>query len=415
MLSIIYCQLLILTGLLTRFQTCPKVEEIKTVQTIAEGDFMKLPVIGKWSDSSLEISFDYLTDEQQWLTYTIVHCDAEWKPDDLDVMEYADGFFPVRITDVKPSFNTFVPYFHYTIRFPNEDVSLSVSGNYAVLIHPEDDEDKVLAVAVFSVSEQLAFIDGHVDGNTDISFNKSHQQLGLDLSWNQNRLPFVDPASQFKLIVCQNRRYDTRRVLTMPTRVGSGHAIYEHNRDLIFDAGNNYRRFELTDVRYASMGVDHIGYESPYYIAQLLTDKPRNNNAYLYDQDQNGRFLVRALHTGDDSVEAEYVKTRFILDAPSLSNSNGIYLQGDLSYGLYSEDYRMEYDSVCGLFCKDLILKQGAYNYQYVVDGSISAIEGSYYETPNEYDVYVYYRPNGARYDRLLGVATIYSDNDITH
>lgn len=69
----------------------------------------------------------------------------------------------------------------------------------------------------------------------------------------------------------------------------------------------------------------------------------------------------------------------------------------------------MNYDEAENIFWKDVILKQGAYNYQYVVEGSNSIIEGNYYETDNEYDVYIYYHPNGARYDRLLGVAQIYA------
>ena len=56
-----------------------------------------------------------------------------------------------------------------------------------------------------------------------------------------------------------------------------------------------------------------------------------------------------------------------------------------------------------------LLLKQGYYNYWLVTwspgerSADPSPIEGSYYETENDYQIYLYHRPSGARYDRLIG------------
>ena len=61
------------------------------------------------------------------------------------------------------------------------------------------------------------------------------------------------------------------------------------------------------------------------------------------------------------------------------------------------------------------MLKQGAYNYQYlwVPDGTevgqTSTVEGDFYQTVNEYLVKVYNRKRGERYDRLIGSGIIYS------
>ena len=399
--------LLPLHAQISGYRTQPLVPEIKTLQTIVGDDFMRLPVIDLSGKEGLEISFDYLSDEQAWLSYRIIHCDRNWNQDDLDELEFADGFLPVRITDVAPSFNTFVSYYHYRISFPNEDVSLTASGNYAVLIHPEDDEDDILAVATFSISEQLAFVKGEVSGNTDIDYNKSHQQLTIDLSWGQSKLPYVDPAEDIRLVVRQNRSDETRREIAAPARIEGSRAVYEHNRDLIFDAGNSFRRFEFTDVRYATFGVDHVDYHAPYYYVTLQTGRSRSDAAYLYDQDQHGRYLVHALHVSDEPTEAEYFKARFMLKAPMSLERKGIYLSGDFTYGQFSVDFRMNYDENEDIYWKDVVLKQGAYNYKYYVDEKPSALEGDHYETDNEYDIYIYYRPNGARYDRLLGVAQI--------
>ncbi|MDR2498686.1 MAG: DUF5103 domain-containing protein, partial [Tannerellaceae bacterium] len=57
---------------------------------------------------------------------------------------------------------------------------------------------------------------------------------------------------------------------------------------------------------------------------------------------------------------------------------------------------------------KHLFLKQGHYNYAllFVPNGGSRAesapSERNFYQTENEYYIYIYYRPFGARYDRLI-------------
>ena len=70
---------------------------------------------------------------------------------------------------------------------------------------------------------------------------------------------------------------------------------------------------------------------------------------------------------------------------------------------------------------KTLFVKQGYYNYIYVVRDNKtgrtdeSLIEGNHWETENEYTIWVYYHPAGAQYDRLVAVQdlnlTIKKDN----
>jgi hypothetical protein len=93
-----------------------------------------------------------------------------------------------------------------------------------------------------------------------------------------------------------------------------------------------------------------------------------------------------------------------------------VYLDGDFMLRKFNDNSRMEYNPATGRYEKLLKLKQGAYNYQYlVVDkynpkfASTMPIEGNHYETVNEYLVRVYYRAPGERYDRLLGVGMLYS------
>lgn len=397
------------------YYTHPVVDEVKTIRTVVDGDFMRLPVIDNTDNSTLEISFDYLANEEPYLEYRIVHCDAQWHPDDLSELDYLDGFLPVKVASAKPSFNTFTNYYHYSVNFPNDDVRLLVSGNYAVIFYEEGDSDTPLAEATFSVTEQLAFVAGEVSASTDIDYLQQHQQLTLQCSWSQPKLPYLDPAHDLQLVVTQNHRTDTRRTLSVPSRMEAGKAFYEHQHPLIFEAGNTYRRFEFTDHRFAALGVEKVRYQAPVYHVSLVSDLSRAGGFYRYDQDQHGRYLVRSLRVDDVDTESEYFVAEFTLnDAMPSKGRGGIYLSGDFTYGLTTDAYQMHYDLERKCYVAEVLLKQGHYNYQYLVKDatgkfSSGVVEGNYYETQNQYEVYVYYRPMGARYDRLLGVAQFVS------
>lgn len=402
---------MILTVLISAlmFWTHPIDGRVQTLRTVTDNDFLQLPWIDQEGNRRIEISFDMLENEEEDIRYRVVHCDRNWEATDISELDYADGFMPVTVNDRRPSWNTFVNYWHYSVTFPNDDIRLLLSGNYAVIFHTEDDPDTLLAVATFSVTEQSAFVNGTVSPNTDIDYLAFHQQLTLNLSWSREQLPWLDPGSEVTLAVTQNRQARTRRLITAPSRMDASHAWYEHLRPLIFEAGNNWRRFEFTDKKYVTIGVESVGYHAPYYYARLITDEARAAGHYIYDRDQEGRFLIAARGTDDADVEADYFYAQWTLDIPQTLTP--VYLTGDFLYGNLSDDTRMRWDADEGVYHCEKLLKQGAYNYQYVTspDGAhltFAQIEGNYYEAQNEYEVYVYYRPTGGRYDRLLSVAT---------
>ncbi|MCM1477840.1 MAG: DUF5103 domain-containing protein, partial [Bacteroides sp.] len=78
-----------------------------------------------------------------------------------------------------------------------------------------------------------------------------------------------------------------------------------------------------------------------------------------------------------------------------------------------SPETMMVFNRATGLYEAAMLLKQGAYNYQYVtvpsgsLKGDAAQIEGNFYQTANEYLVKVYYREPGARYDRLVAVTSV--------
>lgn len=387
--------------------------EIYTIQVYANGDWNQLPVIKLNSNEYIQISFDRISDNAfDRLRYRIKHCDAYWKTSkELSDIDYLDGFNDNLIDDYASSINTSVEYTHFSIDIPNRDVNFRISGNYVVEIYEEDEPDKVLLTACFSILDQQLSVGSSISSITDIDANKGHQQLSVSI--NHPNLNIRDPFTDLKVFIQQNNRIDNERQLTKPSFVGGNQITYTHHRDLIFEAGNEYHRFETSSYRYNGMNVAHLEYNRPYYSMYITTDKIRADRAYSYDQDQNGRFIIRNREANDSETEADYFITYFTLavDEPFLES---VYLNGAFTDNTFTDKYKLKYDPLKKEYKLSLLLKQGLYNYQYLVQTgknqySTSKIEGSNSEAENEYTIYVYHRPTGQRYDSLVGFATIYS------
>jgi hypothetical protein len=397
-----------------RFRTEIFREDIKSLEIKVEGEIISNPYIELNSNKKIEIGFDALHRTSGRFAYTVVHCNADWKQSALLPIEYMKGFQNTAIEDFANSINTTVHYTNYKLTFPNIDVRLTASGNYAIKIYEEDTPDNIVLTACFSVVEpKVDILEAFVTGNTDIDFNKSHQQVSFAVDYKNLNSTF--PQNELKVFVYQNNNTDDTRSNLQPVRYSANKMIFEHDRNLIFNAGNEYRRIEFLTNRYNGMGVENVGYFRPYYNVTLFEDQKRAGKSYLYDQDQDGRFFTNCSRCEDPDTEADYYIVHFSLVSEYLE-SGDVFLYGDVFTNILNDFSRMEYNAENERYEKAVMLKQGLYNYQYVfVDNETNTalpgkIEGDFFETENEYTISVYYNPPGARYDRLVGVKTIRSN-----
>lgn len=384
----------------------------KTLQVKLEGNDYVPPVITLGSDDRVVISFDELTEEHSYLRYSLVHCNANWQPSGLVDSEFVDGFNLGDVENYEYSQLTTTHYVHYSIALPNDEVKFTISGNYLLRVFPENDPEMTLLQARFMVSEAKAGVVANVTSRTDVDYNDAHQQLSIEV--DASKLNVQDMYSDLKIIVSQNSRIDNEVMVDKPLRVSMNKAYYEHLSPLIFKAGNEYRRMETVSVTYPGMGVERIQYVDPYYNMWLRNDQLRSTEQYLYDQTQHGRFTIREYNSSQSDIEADYVMTHFSLDLPE-QTQYGIFLDGDFTHRRFDPESLMVFNRATGRYEKSLLLKQGAYNFQYLavpvgsMTGATAPIEGDFYETVNEYLVKVYYHRPGERYDRLVGVALVYS------
>lgn len=352
--------------------------------------------------SAVTLSFDELAEDNRYLRYRLLHCDSDWKPSQLMETDYVSGFNIGEINSYELSQRTLIHYVHYDLTIPNEDMAPLLSGNYLLQVFDDDDPDEILLQARFMVSEESVPLSGKITSSTDVDYNSRHQQLEVEA--NLESAAVKDPFNDLRLVIVRNGALTHH--LDKPQRIAPGRAVYAHQKDLIFPAGNEYRRFESTNIRYPGMGIAEYQLIEPCYHVQLLTDKPRAYSRYIYDEGQGGRFFPNLLFSDYPDIEADYLVTHFILEMPRL-RSGDVFLEGDLTQRRLDSDSRMVYDENIGAYVKTLLLKQGLYNYQYVVSpadpSGQNQIEGDYYETDNEYMLLLYQREPGARYERLIG------------
>ena len=139
-----------------------------SLQVKVEGNEMAPPVIMLNSDDHIIINFDEIAEDQRYMRYSLIHCDAQWRPSGLVDAEYIDGFNLGDVEQYEFSQMTTTHYVNYTIALPNDQVKFTISGNYLLKVFPEDNPDETLLQARFSVSENSMKVSGGVTSRTDI-------------------------------------------------------------------------------------------------------------------------------------------------------------------------------------------------------------------------------------------------------
>lgn len=395
--------------------------EFRTLKISNPDNFMAPPVIRLGSNDRLVVSLDELAYDRQELCATLTHCNADWQPSVLQDSEFLDSFNYEDIEDFGYSSNTFQHFVNYRLEIPSEHLTPTRSGNYLLKIAPREEPDLTLLQVRFQVVEPLVTVTGNVTTRTDRGTNNYWQQIEAEV--NLRELKVANPYTDLILKVTQNSAPGTTRTVTSPLRVEGSSLTYAHRPELIFPALNEYRRFETVRATFPGLGVDSVRFDNNRYHAYLTADADRSEHEYTYDQTQRGRFLIREYNASDSDLAADYIDVHFTLDFPQVIDAD-IYVEGEMTGYRHDESNRMIFDHDERVYKLTMPLKQGSYNYRYSVaarnaDGNSATsagfpetVEGNHWETVNEYLLEVFYRPPGARADRLVGIATIVANSN---
>ena len=373
-------------------------ERFSSLTSMVNNDWRNRPVMTLGTADVLNIGFDEMSHTYHRLTYHLEHCEANWKKsEEVFESDWLEGFNDNQIEDYQNSMNTTVIYTHYSLQIPNDRCRLKMSGNYRLTVYDEDEDNERVLEVEFYVLEPAMDIGLTVTTNTDIDHNKTHQQVGMTLRYNDLRVNNTD--EELQTVVMQNWQERTARRNVAPNYISSRGLTWEHNKRLIFDAGNEYHKFEVLDVSHATMGLDRIVWDGDNYQAYPYPTEVRKN--YLTDTDANGAFLIRNSDNYESETTCDYVWVNYELKAPYCGD---LYIDGQWATDANRETYHMIYFEEEHRYGISLLQKQGYYNYQYVTkDGKLSPTEGNFFETENTYQALVYYKGTGARTWRLVG------------
>ena len=404
-------------------------ENIRTLRVERQVLLLENGIVdGSNPENTLHISFDEMSHDVHFYTYTVqmmnggMSATASLNGGMLS-SEYLRGFTTRDITDYEHSINTSREYTHYWFDFPNEDMAITKSGNYRLTIYEDGNPDNRVAEVDFCVVEPMVKIDTKVRANTDIEFNGRYQQVDVDVDFKPAGIRYQ--PSEISVVVTQNNRQDNSVTMTQPTFVEPNRLRYINNKALIFEAGNEYHHFDAFSCFYAGYGIDRVYHEMGDYHA-LLFPNEITKGQYIHEFDSDGRFVVNAERTNDSDTEAEYMWVYWTVPAEKPWFDGMLYVGGDIFGNELSLRNRMQYDAETKCYWLTALVKQGGYDYQYWFvpkvprdqvpstkvnqsKATLQRTDGSYWQTENEYAVYVYWRPFGARYDRLVGLQILKS------
>ena len=397
-----YISLLLSSGILTgQVEEIDPPSDIKTITFGSQKDISILPIINL--NERIYLEFDVLNNLEEDFYYVIEHFDYDWTPSRLMKSEYLDGMDNLRIFNYENSFNTYQIYSHYRLQIPNPQTRLKVSGNYLIKIFDENDD--LVFSRKFMIMEQQVGVGVQIKRSRNVALINEAQTV--DFSIKSNNLNLNNPTETVKTVIVQNNNLKTAIYDLKPQYTLGNELVYRYNDKSLFWGGNEYLFFENKDVRMANLGIQYIDLQDLYH-SYLYTDIDRSSRKYTYNPDINGGFKITVLDRQDPSIEADYTYVHFSLLAEEFLNQS-VYVYGGFNNFSIIDDNKMTFNVEKGIYELSMLLKQGFYNYKYVVvdnDNTLfeGAVSGNFDETENNYKVIVYYRDLGARYDKIIGL-----------
>ena len=375
--------------------------DVKTVLLYGEAGELEAPLLTLGQGARLVLEFDVLRTEPEELRWTIRHCDRHWQADGLEPQEFMTGFESGMVERYDFSFTTLRDYVHYTALVPEGFAEFSHSGNYVVEV--SDGEGQVLLRRRFCVSEQTLKVEGRIGRPYDGVEIDRRQEVDVTVGNGQWAVEYLN------VMVQQNGRWDNARWLEFSGYDG-GAMAYRYRENNIFAGGNTFRYFDCSNLRTPMYNVVHIEEYGGETFAILRPEEDRSRKHYLSETTLNGGMKVNIWDRNNPRLEADYVWVNFSLPMAQPMLEGSVYIVGALTDWRIDSTSRMEYNPRYKAYTKRMLLKQGYYSYQLLVDGGRSEtarLEGDHRETPNQYTVYAYYRSPADRADRLVGVGRV--------
>lgn len=385
---------------------------IRSVKLYRQDVELSMPVLELGSDTRLQLVFDDLDGVYREYRYTLIHCDPFWNVTGLAVTDYILGFPEGLVDGYAFSQATRQPYVNYNTLIPGPDMKILRSGNYLLKVYHAGFPDEIVITRRMMVYESKVKVQATVKRSSVVEDIRYKQEVDFEIergSWQID-----NPYNDMVVHIQQNGRWDNAVLDIKPRLVTGSKLNYDWDRINVFDGANEFRHVDLRTLLRYTPRVGLIMVENDTNHVFVKPDYKRAFQVYLEDKDLNGEYVISSEEAiSNHYTEADYAMVHFTFPVQAPFAQGAIYLFGALTNWSFLPEYRMNYNAEKKTYEVALYLKQGYYNYHYVlmenaaVKATTFLTEGDHFETENFYTIYVYHRLAGEDYHRLIAAERI--------
>jgi hypothetical protein len=374
-------------------------KEIKTVRLFRRGIPLAPAVtqLGQWD---LLLEFDDLAENRDTYNASVIHCNFDWSVSNLQELDYVRDFNEFPLNNAQLSADTHIPYVHYLFQLP----AVKLPGNYVLIVYRGTDKEDLILSRRFMVYEnQVSFVrDDNLVGSGRVA--DVNQQVNFTI--NHSDLTILNPMMDVHVNMRQNHRWDNFVTDLKPSFIREIEKELEYHyfdENQMFKGGNEFRFFDLRSLIAPGRNVNRVDRKSKPYEVYINRDKSRRGEVYAQYDEMNGNYLIENYDFRDPAY-TNYAWVNFELSSRPVEGE--VYVQGAFTNWHLNRENRMAYDTAAQSYKARILMKQGWYDYQYYVKSQkipFYYFEGSYFQTENVYEIFVYYRPLKPRADLLIG------------
>jgi len=346
-------------------------------------------------NDDIVLSFDHLTNTAQNFYLEIEHNDYKWNKSKIRKNEFLNGYDNVRIKNYQNSYNTIQEYINYQFNLSNNEFKIKKSGNYNIIVNDNYGNLIFNEKLIITGKSSTGIIE--ITRTDNLNYSESSHQLKViipcdNCQINSNQYDYV-------LVIYKNNDLTNPLVLYKPDYVIAENFIYDN---LIFDAGLEYLNFDNSKILNSSSEIMEVKINKNYETI-LYTDVLENK--YSLEDDLNGSFKTYS-NTINPRNESEYSLVHFKLSSKNLNINplkNDVYIVGDFNRHLISDRFKLDFEDK--YLKKKILLKQGFYNYKYVINDSKNDIK-NFWQTENNYTAILYEKDRLDGYFKIISVAS---------
>jgi hypothetical protein len=380
---------------------------IKSVICFNANNEIAPPIIAMNTDEFITLRFDDTDNNIKTYNYSIIHCNADWTQSDLMEIEYIEGYFQGNIQTYDYSFNTYLPYINYRFNFPTSDLKVLLPGNYVVFVYENNDKSIPVFTRRFMVYDPKVSINYEYKRSDDPEERNYKQEI--DFNVFTTNLTLNNGFSDLNVCILQNYRWDNALTKLTPKYIRSNELVYNLDEPQTFLGWNEFRHINLSNTRIKGNRIFSLSHDSTLFNAVVYRDEKRSYKKYMTMGDINGRFKINRDNSDDVHTQADYMNVTFSVDQNTELKDGDIYLIGQFSDWEVKPENKLSFNSVLETYEATLCLKQGNYDYMYVMRPKgkttidFSFIEGTHFDTENQYTILVYYHDIRRNIDLLYG------------